>query len=47
MFWIYSLNWLTGIECISREAKKVTFAERDISDKTLKDNLIKHSIIKS
>ena len=36
-----------GIECISREAKKVTFAERDISAiKTLKDNLIKHSIIK-
>jgi len=35
-----------GIECISRDAKKVTFVERDISAiKTLKDNLNKHSII--
>jgi 16S rRNA (guanine966-N2)-methyltransferase len=36
-----------GIECISRDAKKVTFVERDFNAiKTLKENLIKHSIIK-
>lgn len=35
-----------GIECISREAKKVTFVERDLEAvKILKNNLIKYSIV--
>ena len=40
MFWICILNWIFGLECISRGAKKVTFIESDnVATTVLRNNL--------